>query len=235
MNHFLSAGACKGLFQGLYARQLNSGHLRGAFGAVGAMQEKLLNGDPCELLVLTLPLLEKLAREGWVIPTTIKLIGQVGTGIAVASAQAKKVAGIPDVLTSATLKANLLAASQIHFPDPVRSTAGFHFNGVLEDLGIADTLAARCAHYPNGAFAMAQLAKNAKVGGPLQMGCTQVSEILYTPGVQLVAELPEPYRLRTAYAAGLTPSGFESDVAHKMLATLIGPAASRLRLAGGFF
>jgi molybdate transport system substrate-binding protein len=234
MNHFLSAGACKGLFQGLYARQLNSGHLRGAFGAVGAMQEKLLNGEPCELLVLTLPLLEKLALEGWVIPSTIKVIGQVGTGIAVASNLAKKVGGIPNVLTSATLKANLLAASQIHFPDPLRSTAGIHFKSLLDDLGIASTLTGRCAHYPNGAFAMAQLAKNASSGGSLQMGCTQVSEILYTPGVELVAELPEPYRLRTTYAAGLTPSGFESDVAHKMLATLTSAGASRLRLAGGF-
>jgi hypothetical protein len=49
-----------------------------------------------------------------------------------------------------------------------------------------------------------------------------------------VAELPEPYRLRTTYAAGLTPSGLESNRAKKMLEKLTGAASVALRQAGGF-
>ncbi len=233
MNHILSAGACKGLFQSLYARQLNSGQLRASFGAVGAMRDKLLNGEPCELLVLTLAMLDKLVTENWIVPSTVRVIGEVATGIAIPGKLAKKRNGTPDVLSPETLKATLLAASQIHFPDPLRATAGIHFLNVLKDLGIDETVAARVAHYPNGAFAMAQLAKNASNGGPLQIGCTQVSEILYTPGVEFVAELPVPYQLRTVYAVGLTPSGFQSDFAQKMLTTLTGESAARLRSAGG--
>ena len=35
------------------------------------------------------------------------------------------------------------------------------------------------------------------------LGCTQVTEILYTPGLTLAGPLPEPFGLATAYAAGV--------------------------------
>jgi molybdate transport system substrate-binding protein len=230
MVNILSAGACKGLFQALFAKRMKSGKVQGSFGAVGAMQEKLLYGEACELLVLTVPMLEKLATDGWVVQTSIQNVGHVGTGIAISSS----LASIPDVSSTHYLKENLLAATAIHFPDPQRSTAGIHFQNVLTDLGIFNQVAERCIHYPNGALAMAELAKNKPAHGNLQIGCTQVSEILYTPGVTLVAELPEPYRLRTTYAAGLTPSGLESNRAMKMLEKLTGAASVALRQAGGF-
>jgi molybdate transport system substrate-binding protein len=230
MVNILSAGACKGLFQALFAKRLESGKLQAAYGAVGAMQEKLLAGEACELLVLTRAMLEKLAIEGWVIKETITDIGKVGTGIAIAS----KLGSVPDVSHPDALRANLLAASSIHFPDPQRATAGIHFQNVLSELGILEQVRARCLHYPNGAFAMAELAKNKPVHGELQIGCTQVSEITYTKGVSLVAELPEPFQLRTTYAAALTPSGIESKRALKMLDKLTSDKYLKLRQQGGF-
>ena len=230
MINIISAGACKGLIQALFARRFKSGKAQASFGAVGAMQEKLLAGEACELLVLTVPMLEKLAAEGWVDRATIAPIGAVGTGIAIASS----LASIPDVMSRETLKANLLAASSIHFPDPARATAGIHFKNVLNELGILNDVEAKCHHYPNGAVAMNMLAKNVPEHGDLQIGCTQVSEIMYTPGLTLVAELPEPFVLRTVYASALTTSGTESKRAHKMLEKLTGAASLSLRQSSGF-
>lgn len=230
MVNILSAGACKGLFQALFAKRFESGKLKGAFGAVGAMQEKLLAGEACELIALTRPMLEKLAIDGWVIQETITDIGKVGTGIAIPT----KLRSVPDVSHADVLRANLLAATSIHFPDPQRATAGIHFQNVLSELGILEEVRARCFHYPNGAFAMAELAKNKAAHGDLQIGCTQVSEIMYTKGVSLVAELPEPFQLRTTYAAALTPSGIESKRALKMLEKLTSDKQLKLRQQGGF-
>jgi molybdate transport system substrate-binding protein len=230
MVNILSAGACKGLFQSLFEKRFASGKLQGAFGAVGAMQEKLLAGEACELIALTRPMLEKLAIEGWVIKETITDIGKVGTGIAIPT----KLGSIPDVSHADVLRSNLLAATSIHFPDPQRATAGIHFQNVLSELGILEQVRARCFHYPNGAFAMAELAKNKAAHGELQIGCTQVSEITYTKGVSLVAELPEPFQLRTTYSAALTPSGIESKRALKMLDKLTSDKHSKLRQQGGF-
>ncbi len=230
MIHFLSAGACKGLFQALFPRALARASLLGSFGAVGAMQDKLFAGEPCDVLVLTLPMLERLAAQGWVRSDSIRLIGTVGTGIAIPATMSPA----PEVEQIEALRANLLAATSIHFPDPAKATAGIHFQGVLERLGIAQQVQARCRHYPNGAQAMAALAAPDPAHGPLPIGCTQVSEILYSAGVRLVHELPEPFRLRTPYAAALTPAGAESPQAIKIIDTLTHPQHQRLRHQGGF-
>jgi molybdate transport system substrate-binding protein len=230
MVNILSAGACKGLFQALFPKRLASGKALAAYGAVGAMQEKLLAGEACDLLVLTLPILEKLAGEGWVVASTITELGSVGTGIAIPSS----LKSMPDVSEEAVLSANLLAASAIHFPDPAKATAGIHFQSVLERLGVFEEVAKKCYHYPNGAAAMASLANNESKYGDLQIGCTQISEILYTKGVKLVGELPMPYHLRTIYAAALTPAGAESTRAQKMLKKLSSHKTENLRKKGGF-
>jgi molybdate transport system substrate-binding protein len=224
----LSAGACKGLFAALAQSEFDKHSLSftGSFGAVGAMQEKLQSGEACDLLVLTLPMLERLADIGMVRADTITVIGVVATGIAVRTGSQW-----PNVSSAHLLGANLLAAQGIHFPDPARATAGVHFARVLSELGIAAKLAPRCHHYPNGATAMAALAAQA---GPLQIGCTQISEILYTPGIDLVAELPAPFTLATTYVAALPRAGGNADAAMQMLALLTGITTAPLRAAGGF-
>ena len=224
----LSAGACKGLFTALanteFRKQMLS--FSGSFGAVGAMQEKLLSGEDCDLLVLTLPLLEQLAAQGKVRADSIAVIGVVGTGVAVRAGSQW-----PNVSTANLLGANLLAARGIHFPDPARATAGVHFARVLSELGIAAKVAGVCHHYPNGAAAMAALAADSR---PLQMGCTQISEILYTPGIELVAELPAPFSLATRYAAALTRDCSNVEASARMMAILTGAQSASLRVAGGF-
>ena len=232
MIHVLSAGACKGLFQTLYPKQLKSGAVQASFGAVGAMQETLLAGAPCELLVSTVPLLKSLAEQGWIDESTIQFIGQVCASIAIADR--KPLGSDPDVSTREHLRANLLAATAIHYPDPLRSTAGIHFDKVLNELGVDATVKSRCHHYANGAFAMQALAKHAPALGALQIGCTQASEILYTDGVRIVGPLPAPFELNTGYAAALTISGLDSSAARKMLDYLTGPNSHSLRIRSGF-
>lgn len=224
----LSAGACKGLFAALAeaAFRQQSLSFAGSFGAVGAMQEKLIAGERCDLLVLTMPMLERLAAQGKVRADSIALIGRVGTGIAVRAGTQW-----PNVSSANLLSANLLAARGIHFPDPACATAGVHFARVLSELGIAAKIAGVCHHYPNGAAAMAALAASTS---PLQIGCTQISEILYTPGIDLVAELPTPFTLTTGYAAALTTDCANPAMASLMLAILTGTASAPLRAAGGF-
>ena len=58
----------------------------------------------------------------------------------------------------------------------------------------------RLRPYPNGATAMRALA-GARRTSPI--GCTQVTEILNTPGVALVGPLPKQFELATVYTAGV--------------------------------
>ena len=138
--------------------------------------------------------------------------------------------GSPSHASLHRLQALLQAAPEIYFPDPAKATAGIHFHKVLQALGLADD-ARKLKTYPNGATAMAALAQS---GEQDAVGCTQVTEILYTPGVSLVGALPSPYQLATTYAVGVSTAARDAGRARRFAAQLAGAATRGLREAAGF-
>ncbi len=69
---------------------------------------------------------------------------------------------------------------------------------------------------------------------PSAVGCTQVTEILYTPGVRLLGELPPPFGLATIYTAAICTHAAEPQAAGALIELLAGERAAPLRAAGGF-
>ena len=103
--------------------------------------------------------------------------------------------------------------------------------GVLERLGIAGDVAGRLRPFANGAAAMAELAKAAQAHS---IGCTQATEILYTPGVTLVGALPGNLGLATVYAVAAMAGSSAPVLARRFAASLAGDNAAELRRAAGF-
>ena len=137
----------------------------------------------------------------------------------------------PAVATAAELRAALLGADGIYFPDPVKATAGIHFAKVLAQLDIADQVAARILPYPAGAIAMRAMADSTL---PVVLGCTQVTEILYTSGAALVARLPKEFELATVYSVALCTSAAGNEFAARFAAMLGGEESLMLRRGAGF-
>jgi len=138
---------------------------------------------------------------------------------------------LPDIHDAAALRATLAGASQLLFPDPQRATAGIHFVDVLRRLGIHDDVAGRCATFPNGATAMRALAEMREHGA---IGCTQVTEINYTPGVALAGPLPPGFDLATVYTAAVCAGARDRVVAQRFVQMLSGAKARDVRARGGF-
>lgn len=224
----LSGGAAQGLVGQLQARFLaqGGGAVQGRFGAVGQMREQLLAGAPCDVLILTQALIDQLTTQGHVQPGSARALGAVKTGVAVKAGEPA-----PDTSSPAALKAALLAAGGVYFPDPLKATAGIHFMKVLESLGIAQALAGRLRPFPNGATTMAALAAAPEPG---LIGCTQVTEILYTPGVRLAGLLPAEFELATVYTAAVCTRAAQPAQAAAFVELLAGSEAAALRAAGGF-
>lgn len=226
--HLLSGGAAHGLVSRLqddFSRQ--TGHrIAGRFNAVGVMRDQLLAGAPCDLLILTRSLIDQLQASGHVRPGSARDLGRVRTGVALQTGAAPLAVNSPE-----TLKAALLAAQGVYFPDPVQATAGIHFMKVLRELGIADTLAERLRPFPNGATAMQALAA---ASGPGLIGCTQVTEILNTPGVQLLAPLPAAFELATVYTAAVATHAGSPEAASTLIEMLSSEEHADLRQALGF-
>lgn len=224
----LSGGAAQGLVTPLRGRfEAESGFaVEGTFGAVGAMRDRLLGGEPCDLVILTQAIIEQLIADGHAAAGTAVPLGVVKTGVAVKSGESA-----PRVDTAASLKAALTAATGIYFPDPQKATAGIHFMKVLEKLGIAAELAPRLRPHPNGAAAMHAMAQSTQQG---LIGCTQATEILFAPGVELAGLLPKEFELATVYTAAVCSKAREPQAARDFIRLMAGADAADLRARGGF-
>jgi len=194
----LSGGAAHGLVERLrpaFERETGC-TIDGTFSAVGAMRDRLLAGEPADVMILSRALIEELASSGHVVRETIKDVARVATAIAVRAGDR-----LPDVATADMLSAALAKADEIHIPDPAQATAGIHFAKVIRQLRLPDAARSHLRLAPDGAAAMRALA-GSRAARPI--GCTQETEIRATPGVLLVAPLPPGCDLTTVYAAAAT-------------------------------
>ncbi len=226
--HILSGGAAQGLVSALapqFERETGYG-IAGTFGAVGAMRDKLLAGEPADLLILTRALIEELTALSHVVAGSAADIGTVHTAVAVRDGDP-----VPAVGDAANLRAALLGADAIYFPDPKLATAGIHFAKVLDRLGIASEAAGRLKTFPNGATAMAALAAgdvsspyrlHAGDGDPQHAGCPtcRTAAARIRTGHDL-------YRRRRRQRR--TP-----DIAQRLARLLSGDAAASARKQAGF-
>ena len=226
--HLLSGGAANGLVSALQARFLAQTGLaiEGSFNAVGMMRDQLLAGAPCDVVILTDALIRQLTDSGHVVAGSARPLGVVKTGIAV-----KDGAVTPPLDNEAQLRQALLSASAVYFPDPVKATAGIHFMNVLKQLGIDVELGDRLRPCPNGAAAMQALSQ---AGEPGAIGCTQMTEIIFAPDVQLVAPLPKEFELATVYTAAFCSRATQPQAAATLIELLTSEEAAGLRSASGF-
>jgi molybdate transport system substrate-binding protein len=226
--HILSGGAAQGLVASLAPkfRALTGLGIEGEFGAVGAMADKLRQGMPADIIILTAKMIADLAKENLIAGDSISDIGLVETALAVR-------AGDPQVSVNdaASLRAALLAADAIFVPDTRASTAGIHVAKVLGQFGIADDVAARLKVFPNGATAMRHLAESDAVR---PIGCTQSTEIISTKGVILSGSLPPGCELSTMYTAAMATRAADPLHARALIDLLIGADQAKLREAAGF-
>ena len=190
------------------------------------MKDRLLAGEACDVIILTEALIGQLTAAGHVVSGRARALGVVKTGIAVKADEL-----VPIVDNPAALKAALLGAIGIYFPDPVTATAGIHFMKVLKALGIDAELADRLRPFPNGATAMREMSQCPQAG---LIGCTQVTEILYAPGIKLVAALPKEFELATVYTAAVYTGARHPAMAQALIDLLTGADTEALRRTAGF-
>ena len=224
----LCAGAVKGLVLALQPRfEAEAGTaLNATFGAVGAMRDALRAGAPCDVLIVSERLVEALTASGELRAGSATRIGSVQTAIAVKT-------GSPHaaIASGEALKQSLLAASALYLPDATLSTAGAHVASMLDALAIRSELEPRLRMFANGATAMRALAQDPRNDA---IGCTQATEIRYTPGLDLVGALPAPFALATVYSAAIASAASDVALATRLVALLGGPQTLELRLQGGF-
>jgi molybdate transport system substrate-binding protein len=189
-----AAGAVQSIAQETAADfERESGHrLHFVFGTAGALQNRIVAGEPADVAVLSQAAIAALAGRGLAAPAPQSVIGSIGSGIAI-----RRGAPLPRIATPEELRATLLAAGSISYGDPARgATSGMHFASVLERLGIAEQMRARTVLVPFGVEAIQRVA-----AGQSDLAVSQASEILANPDVTLAGPLPRALQNATTYTA----------------------------------
>jgi molybdate transport system substrate-binding protein len=224
----LSGGAAEALVHELSAefKQQTGMDIRGTFSAVGAMRDQLLAGADCDVLILSQILIDELVQAGHAKADSVRPVGLIRTGLAVAKGHPK-----PVIQSESDLRQAFLQASAIYTSDPDRSTAGAHFKKILTRLGLLDAVGARWKTFSTGAKAMQAMAQEAIPGA---IGGTQVTEIMFTPGVDLIGTLPKPFELSTTYTAAIPVKARSPQQAQTLIDLMTSPAKATLRGQVGF-
>lgn len=226
--NILSAGAAQAVVENVIAgfKSDTGNDVRAEFGAVGAMKSRLAEGFPADVIVLTAAMIDDLIAGAAVVAGSRADLGKVGTGVAVRAGTP-----LPAIADASSLRASLLAATAIAFPDPATATAGKIVMQMFDRLGIAENLRSRCKFFPNGYAAMGWLAGSSGAG---ELGITQATEIIPNKGVKYVGPLPEEFQNKATYSAGVVARGGNPELARNFIGRLTASGARPMLVAAGY-
>lgn len=214
----LSSAALKAVMDELVPQfERTTGHkVAIEFGPSAALKRRIDAGFTVDVAILTPALIEELIKEGKVAAGTRADIARSGLGVAIRRGGSK-----PDISSADAFKKSLLAARSIGYTDPaLRGISGVYVAGLLERLGIAAELK-RKTKVTAGAHALAEAIGKDEV----EIGMTQISEIVPEPGIELVGPFPPGLQNFTQFTAGIGANSKELEAGRALIKFLVSPAA----------
>jgi len=203
----------------------SSGHkVTVTYGTAGAVADRVQKGEAADLIVSSVPMIDKLQAQGKVDAGNRNVIARVGVGAFVRKGAVK-----PDISSADAFKRAMLAAKSIAYPDPAGGGAsGIYVASLLEKIGIAAEMKPKTKLSTLGTL-YASVAS-----GEIEIGFNQVSEILAQPTIELVGPLPPAIQNYTQFAPGIVTGSSKADAAKALVTFLYSSAARSVLKAKGF-
>jgi molybdate transport system substrate-binding protein len=189
-----------------------------AFAPAANLKVKIDEGAAFDVAILTAPITDGLAGAGK-IEATRTTIAHSGIGVAI-----RKGAPKPDISTTEAFKRALLNARSVGFT--AAGATGAYLKTLFEKLGIAEELKPKLKLLPGAAG-------EAAATGEVEIGMTQISEILPYANAELVGPLPSDIQSYTYFSAAVSAASKEADVARAFIKFLAAPAAQAAIKAKG--
>lgn len=191
------------------------------FDTAAALKGQIEKGAAFDLAVLTDGAIDDLIKQGKISGATRTALARSGAGVAV-----KKGAPKPDISTTEAFKRTLLAAKSIGFVE--QGATGIYLKSLLQRLGIADELKPKLKM-----LAASVGAGGAVANGEVEIGMTQIPEILSYAGAELVGPLPADIQVYTDFAVGVGANAKDPEGAKALIKFLATPAAVSVIKAKG--
>jgi len=193
------------------------------FGTGGQLNAEIDKGTPFDLAVLSTSDLDALAKKGKIAAGTQSALARSGVGVAIKRGTPK-----PDISTTEAFKRTLLNAKSIGFVNGTPTSA--YLDTLFPRLGIADQMK------PKIRFIDSKVgAGGAAEAGEIEIGLTQISEILAHPGAELVGPLPEEIQAYTQFGSAVGANAKEAAAASALINFMATPESVRVIKEKGMF
>jgi len=195
------------------------------FGTVGILQGKLDAGETADVVILSVPGIDKLAKAGLVVPGSQGNVAKTYIALCI-----REGAPQPDFATPEAFKRLLESARAIATSDPaVGGSAGVHLAKAFEQTGLAAMMAPKSMPQQTGA----EVARRV-VEGKAEFGLTLSGEVASVPGAVIAGPLPAPFGQDTTYCAAVMASSGARDEALALIAALAKPDTRTTWTKAGF-
>ncbi|HDR9492112.1 substrate-binding domain-containing protein [Burkholderia stabilis] len=185
-----------------------------------AIPNRLARGEKADVLIMVGYALDRLIKEGKVIPASRVELADSRIGMVVRAGAPK-----PDIGTVEQLKDVLLRAKSVAYSD---SASGVYVEKeMFRKLGIEDQVKPKATMVPR--IPVASVVAN----GDYEIGFQQVSELLPVPGVTYAGKVPESVQSVTRFAGGIPVGADHPEAAKKLLDYLASPQAQAVVKATG--
>jgi molybdate transport system substrate-binding protein len=176
------------------------------------MVRRIQAGEPFDFLVASPSQIDALVKQGKIIAETRTNLTRSGIGVQIRAGAPK-----PDIGSVEAFKRALLNARSIGYLKEGQS--GVYLATLLERLGIAGAIASKVTR-PDTDIVSELVAK-----GEIELGMVVITQIMTTPGVELVGPLPSEIQSYITFAGGVSATAKAPDAARDLLKFLRGPAA----------
>ena len=184
------------------------------------LQREIKAGKIFDLGVMGKGAMDQLARDGYVIADSVRVLTRNGIGVGVLKGAPK-----PDLSSVEAFKRTLLNAKSVAFTS--EGASGIYFAGLIEKLGIADAIKAKAKTQPGG------LVADLVVNDSAELAIQQIPEILAVPGADYAGPLPAEIQSISVNAGGVFVKSPQQALAQALLAFLQSPAAAQVFKARG--
>jgi molybdate transport system substrate-binding protein len=168
-------------------------------------------GEQFDILISGSSPVDEWIKAGKLMAETRTEIARSGIGVGVRAGARK-----PDISSVVAFKRALLDAKSVAY---LRVGSGIYVAGLLERLGIADTIKSKVTR-PESDIVSELVAK-----GEVELGIVVITQILTTPGVELVGPLPPEIQSYVAFTAGISANSKAPEAARDLIKFLTGPIA----------
>jgi molybdate transport system substrate-binding protein len=184
------------------------------FSSSASLKQRIDAGETFDVVILTPDLIDDLIKQGKVTAGSSTSLARAGIGVGIRAGTPK-----PDITTPAAMKQTLLQVKSVTYTKSGASRP--HIEKMYERLGITKEMTPKVILQE-----MPGRAERVVGEGGADMVITLVSEILPTPGVQLVGPLPGDLQNYISFAGGVGSKASDATASKALLKFLASPAVA---------